>query len=42
VKALLENLRLVTPTLGGPEMAARFAELAGRAGLKEGWEGYKK
>ena len=41
VKNLLENLRLVTPTLGGPEMAGRFWDLATRCGLKEGWEGYK-
>lgn len=33
VKSLLENLRLLTPDLGGEEMAKRMTELAKRAGL---------
>jgi tetratricopeptide (TPR) repeat protein len=41
VKGLLENLRLLTPQLGGPEAAKRFAALADTCGLTTGWENYK-
>lgn len=41
VKGLLENLRLLTPQLGGPETAKLFAALAERCGLTTGWENYK-
>ena len=36
VRGLLENLRLVTPQLGGPKFAPRFAALARKVGLKTG------
>jgi hypothetical protein len=40
VKGLLENLRLLTPQLGGAESAKRFKELASKSGLTTGWENY--